>query len=101
MFHATGMWPATLDDETTVEECEPGRLLVLLARGRPFGQARVRIELMAASENGTAVVMHETLVKGPAGWVPQAFTDPLVRRRNTEALSRLRGLVERPQTPAD
>ena len=43
--HSVGTWPLLLSDSTTVEACDPGRRLVLTARGWPLGEARVLIEL--------------------------------------------------------
>src|SRR6476469_10361131 len=39
IHHSAGAWPLLLDDETEVVESEPGRRLVLQARGRPLGAA--------------------------------------------------------------
>src|SRR6476659_6586262 len=50
IHHAVGAWPMILQDETKVEVCEAPSHLVLLARGRPLGEARVdlRMEQTAA-----------------------------------------------------
>jgi hypothetical protein len=37
LHHASGAWPLVARDETVVEEVQPGRVLGLLARGRPLG----------------------------------------------------------------
>lgn len=58
LHHASGAWPLVARDETVVEEVQPGRVLGLLARGRPLGEARVRIEL-APSGAGTTLTMYE------------------------------------------
>ena len=39
--HSVGAWPALLDDHTVVEESDPPRGLVLHARARPLGEAKV------------------------------------------------------------
>ena len=52
LFHASGVWPATLRDETQVEEVSAPNLLVMTARVRPFGQARVEVTL-TSSDGGT------------------------------------------------
>src|SRR4051812_30310693 len=49
-FHHAAPWPFMAGDETRVEAREEGRHLVLLARGRPLGEARV--ELTLTSERG-------------------------------------------------
>ena len=47
LFHASGIWAIVTRDETAVEDVDPPRLLVLTAKGRPLGKARVTIELLA------------------------------------------------------
>lgn len=100
LYHATGAWPLVARDETVVEQVEPGRLLVLLARGRPLGEARVRLEL-AATGAGTTLTMHEAPVAGPGRWLHNRATDAVLARRNVEALARLAALVERRTEPSD
>jgi hypothetical protein len=94
LHHASGIWPLVARDETVVGQVETDRILVLTARGRLFGQARVVIEL-AEDAGGTAVRMHETPVAGPGKWLHNPVTDVLLTRRNTESLARLTALVER------
>jgi hypothetical protein len=83
-----------------VEEVQPGRILGLLARGRPLGEARVRIEL-APSGAGTTLTMHEAPVAGPGKWLHNPLTEALLARRNSESLTRLTALVERHTQPSD
>ena len=45
IHHTIGIWPATINDETVVESCTPLEELVLLARTRPFGDARITLRL--------------------------------------------------------
>ncbi len=99
LHHASGVWPLVARDETVVEQVEPGRLLILTARGRPLGQARVIIEL-ADSGGATAVTLHETPVAGPGKWLHNPLTEALLRQRNVESLARLTALVERHTQPA-
>lgn len=101
LFHATGMWPVVTRDVTTVEAVELDRLLVLTASGRPFGQARVTIELTETASAGTDLTMTEEPIAGPGRWLHNAATDVLLARRNTEALARLTALVERRTHPND
>src|SRR5919112_396411 len=54
IHHSSGIWPVLLKDETRVERCEPPNRLVLLARGRPWGEARVDLSL-TAEDGGTLV----------------------------------------------
>ena len=67
LHHASGVWPLVLRDETQVETIEPDRMLRILARGRPLGEARVLIQL-AAEADGTRVEMTETPNAGPGKW---------------------------------
>jgi uncharacterized protein YndB with AHSA1/START domain len=98
LFHASGVWPAALRDETEVEEVVPGERLVLIAKGGPLGQARVGITL-APEGDGTRVTMDETPVSGPGRWISSPVTDVLLRRRNVESLARLAALAERRSAP--
>ena len=41
LHHSVGVWPALLDDNTEVTDCEPLRMLALRARAWPFGEAAV------------------------------------------------------------
>lgn len=89
--HTVGVWPFHLRDDTLVEECEVGRRLVLEARARPFGRARVEITLEQIP-TGTRVVMSEN-AKSPAivRW-GNPILAPLIHVRNVEALRRLAAL---------
>ncbi|MGB7360401.1 MAG: SRPBCC family protein, partial [Mycobacterium sp.] len=41
IHHSIGLWPLVINDTTTVEKCTPLEELVLLAKTRPFGAARI------------------------------------------------------------
>lgn len=99
LFHASGVWPASLRDETRVEESIPGRRLVMTARGQPLGEARVSVEL-SDERGGTQVALTETPVSGPGRWLHNPLTDAALRRRNVETLARLAALAERRTHPA-
>ncbi len=96
IHHSVGVWPAVVDDTTSVLESEPGSRLVLQARAWPMGEARVELRL-TPYEHGTTVEMEETAVRGPGALVPHAAQAPLLKVRNTEALRRLAHLAERRQ----
>jgi hypothetical protein len=98
IHHSFGVWPLVLKDETTVEACEPSTRLVLLANGRPLGQARVELTLSAEGD-GTRVVMEEHVVQGPGKAIPAPVMDALIKARNREALARLAALAEQPVQP--
>jgi uncharacterized protein YndB with AHSA1/START domain len=89
--HTVGVGPIKINDSTSVLEVDAPNRIVLDARARPLGRARVDIELRA-QDGGTLVVMREELADGPR--LMQRLTDPLIRVRNVEALRRLKDLVE-------
>jgi uncharacterized protein YndB with AHSA1/START domain len=100
LFHSSGVWPAALRDETEVEEVVTNERLVMMARGRPFGEARVKVHLRLRG-TGTHVVLIEEPVSGPGAWVDNPVSEMLLRRRNIEALARLAAIAERRTTPQD
>ena len=98
LHHSVGTWPALIDDETTVLESEPGRRIVVQARLRPAGEARVEITLIP-QDGGTLVRMAEDFTRGPATLVPEPARDAALGPRNTETLRRLAYLAERRTQP--
>jgi uncharacterized protein YndB with AHSA1/START domain len=88
LHHRVGIGPFKLNDNSEVLESFPPLRLVLQARGRPFGTARVRIELLE-HDGGTRVTMSE----GPGDPISRLFHNPLfdrlLRARNHESLRRL------------
>lgn len=100
LFHAAGPWPLATRDETKVEESQSARRLVLLARGRPFGEARVVIELDDDGD-GCRITMHETPVAGPGKWLHNPAAEAVLRRRNTESLDRLAAIAEIRHAPSE
>jgi NAD(P)-dependent dehydrogenase (short-subunit alcohol dehydrogenase family)/uncharacterized protein YndB with AHSA1/START domain len=92
--HSVALGPWSLKDHTEVLESELPSRIVLAAKARPLGTARVELSL-AASRGGTEVTMEET----PADRMSSLLTDNPVaevalRLRNAEALTRLKRLVE-------
>jgi len=98
LFHASGTWPLIMEDHTQVEEVDPGRRLVLLAHGGSLGDARIDLSLVPDGPD-TRVTLVETPVAGPGKWFHNPVADAVLARRNTEALTRLGCLAERPTTP--
>jgi uncharacterized protein YndB with AHSA1/START domain len=98
LHHSVGSWPALLDDDTEVVRSEPGRLLVLHARTRPFARAAVELELTPTA-TGTHVEMREDVVGGPALVVPKPVRQLAVRKRNEESLLRLAFLAVQATRP--
>jgi len=92
--HTVGFGPLTLNDHTKVLEAEPPVRLVLRAKGRPIGTAKVSLRL-APRDGGTEVEIMENpdgpyrlLAYNPA---VQLFT----KLRNAESLMRLEELALR------
>ncbi|KXW75863.1 SRPBCC family protein [Mycolicibacterium phlei] len=91
--HSVGVWPMLLDDVTVVEESVPLEKLVLHAKGRPFGGARVILRL-SDIDDGCRVEMTEYPVSGPAAVLPNRLSDAAAWPRNRETLWRLAALAE-------
>jgi hypothetical protein len=92
--HSIGVWPLLLDDITVVEECRPSEQLVLLAKGRPFGKARITLRLTDI-DGGCRVEMAEVPVGAPMGWIPKRLALTAAVPRNRECTWRLAVLAER------
>jgi hypothetical protein len=98
IHHTIGIWPVVLDDETEVESSTPSEELVLLAKGRPFGGARITLRL-SDSGAGCRIEMAEVPVGGPLNWVPRRLALAAAHPRNRECLARLAALAERREEP--
>ena len=90
---SVGVWPALLDDTTSVLEWQAPRHVMLKARGWPIGEAHVSIDVHDRP-NGCLVRMTEDVVAGPARLVPTTLSDLAIRYRNSETLRRLAYLAE-------
>jgi hypothetical protein len=93
IHHSVGVWPALLDDATTVLLWDPPRRMRLKARAWPMGEARVEIEVKARRD-GCVVRIVEDAVAGPATLVPRFLRDQGLHIRNRETLRRLAYLAE-------
>lgn len=93
LHHSFGAWPLLINDTTEVLEMEPGRRLVLAARGWPIGSARVEITV-GADGDGSLVSIAEDVSDGPARLVPQPVRVAGIDVRNRETLRRLALLAE-------
>jgi hypothetical protein len=94
IHHTIGIWPIVINDETEVESCTPEEELVLLARTRPFGQARIALRLYDMSD-GCRIEMAEVPVGGPLNLVPRRVALAVAFPRNRECTWRLAALAER------
>jgi hypothetical protein len=98
--HSIGIWPLVLDDVTVVQDCDPLQQLVLLAKGRPFGKARITLRLFDVDGGGCRIEMSEVPVGIPMGWVPDRVALAAAVPRNRECTWRLASLAER-RLPGD
>jgi len=94
--HSIGIWPAVVDDETVCEKCVPVNELVLHAKGRPLGAARITLRL-SDTESGCRIEMSEVPVGGPLKFLPDQVALALAWPRNRECTWRLAALAERLQ----
>jgi uncharacterized protein YndB with AHSA1/START domain len=91
--HTVGVGPLRIRDHTAVEEVEPGAMLQLHAKARPFGTARVKL-LLDREGDGTRVTMIEDAGDLLSALLFMPLTHLLVRGRNDKSLQRLRELAE-------
>lgn len=94
IHHSVGVWPILLNDETVVEEAVPPERLVLHAKGRPFGGARIVLRL-SETPTGCRVAMEEYPITGIGKLIPERLGDLAAWPRNNETLRRLAFLAER------
>ena len=89
-FHTVGVGPIKTSDNTKVLEVDPPRRLVLEARARPAGVAKVIFDLRPV-EGGTAteVEIDEYPIKGIAKVIDNPIQEGLIKARNVETLRRL------------
>jgi len=93
LHHSVGVWPALLDDHTEVLESVIGHSLKLRARAFPAGAAEVLITL---DEEGTStrISIDESVINGPASYIPSPLEAVAMKWRNGETLQRLSFIVE-------
>jgi hypothetical protein len=93
LHHSVGLWPALIDDTTSVLEADPPTMLKLRARAWPGGEADVVFHLHPRGPE-TEVVIEEDAVSGPGRLVPKPLRDPPLAWRNVETLRRLAFIAE-------
>ena len=92
--HTVGIWPLHIRDQTSVMESDRPTSLVLQAKVRPFGFARIDLEL-SPSARGTQVAMTEEPSAPFVARIARRLFDPVIYVRNGEALRRLEKLVRK------
>jgi|SRR3712207_2508660 len=93
IHHSFGVWPALIDDTTSVLVYDPPRRMVLKARGWPVGSAEVVLEVERTA-TGSVVRISEDAVEGPGRLMPKPARDVLIGLRNVETLKRLEYLAK-------
>src|SRR4051794_2126285 len=92
--HTVNVGPLRVQDYTSVEEVERDRRLRLRAKARPFGTARIDLELEPADGGATTVTIVEQAADALTAFIFQPLTHLAVWRRNARSLDRLAGLAE-------
>jgi uncharacterized protein YndB with AHSA1/START domain len=92
--HTVGIGPLEVSDHTESLEAERPRRLVIRAKARPLGTARVTLTL-TPEDGGTRVAMHENPDGVVAFLAFNPLTQLLLRGRNAESLMRLEELALR------
>ena len=91
--HRIGFGPFKVNDHTEVLAVDPPHRLVIHAKARPLGSARVTM-LLTDHDGGTDVTMVEVAGDRLSRLAMNPLTDPLIHLRNHEALRRLKRIVE-------
>ncbi|MEO6944512.1 MAG: SRPBCC family protein [Lacisediminihabitans sp.] len=97
IFHSFGIWPALINDTTSVLEWDSPRHARLKARAWPTGEAEVIIDVRPRG-TGCNVRLIEDATSGPALLVPTGVRNLALHYRNHESLHRLAYLAERGAT---
>ncbi len=93
LHHSFGVWPALIDDTTTVLEWDPPRRMVIKPAGWPIGEAKVTLQVKPRGD-GCVVRIDEEAVAGPGALVPKPLLDVPLHIRNVETLRRLAYIAE-------
>jgi hypothetical protein len=94
LHHSFGVWPVLIDDHTEVLTSEPGRALLLKARGWPAGEAQVRIKITESGPDVSIVSIAEDAIAGPGRLLTRPVRQSLIGQRNIETLRRLALITE-------
>lgn len=95
IHHSVGRWPGRVHDETEVLACDPGHRLVLQARLRPAGEARVEITVEPLPDGGCELGIAEDVTSGVGRLVLGPARRFALDVRNVEVLRRLTEIAER------
>ena len=92
-YHRVGTGPIKVEDHTEVLEAQPPMRLVLRARARPLGTARVEM-ILIPRDGGTLVTMIETGADPLSRLAVNPLTGWVVHLRNRRSLGRLARIAE-------
>ena len=95
--HNVGFGPINTSDNTKILEIDPPWRLVLEARARPAGVAKVVLTLEPDGMK-TKLTIEEAPIRGLAARLHNPLFDLLIKVRNVESLRRLKKLAEERQT---
>jgi uncharacterized protein YndB with AHSA1/START domain len=95
LYHRAGPWPFSLEDSSTVLECDRPRRMVVRAGLWPAGEAIVAFALEPLPDGRTRVTIHEDFAAGPLRWVRNKLNDLVLHQRNRETLRRLSDIATR------
>lgn len=93
LHHSVGVWPALINDSTSMLEWDPPRRAAMQARIWPVGEATVTLDVRPEGE-GCVVRMTEVPDSGPLAALPGPLADLPLKARNVETLRRLAYLAE-------
>jgi uncharacterized protein YndB with AHSA1/START domain len=91
--HRIGFGLLKVNDRAEVLAVDPPRRLVIHAKARPLGTAKVTM-VLTERDGGTDVTMVEVAGDRLSRLALNRLTDPLIHLRNVEALRRLKRIVE-------
>ncbi|WBB71653.1 SRPBCC family protein [Micromonospora sp. WMMD1128] len=95
LHHRAGPWPFSLQDTSTVLECQAPSRLVLRAGLWPAGEAIVVFALEPLADGRTRVTIGEDFAVGPLRWARTKLNDLVLHLRNKETLARLSDIATR------
>lgn len=93
LHHSVGVWPALINDSTSILEWDPPRRVAMQARIWPVGEATVILDVEPEGE-GCRVTMTEVPSSGPLAAMPEPLANLPLKMRNVETLRRLAYLAE-------
>ncbi|GGR91493.1 polyketide cyclase [Micromonospora fulviviridis] len=95
LHHKAGPWPLSLQDTSTVLECDAPHKFVVRAGLWPAGEAIVVFRLEPLDGGRTRVTIGEDFAAGPLRWVRNKLNDLVLHQRNKETLRRLSDIATR------